>query len=152
MSDSGSGEKPNPEHQTTPEATSVQEMLAAMRDSGCRFAVVESSSHGLSSRTGRLSDVDFDVGILTNVTHEHLEFHGTWEQYRSDKANLFRNLDAHGHEKVIGGKARRCPFLRDRQLGRSERGLFRFLHEKARILLFRPRRPCFPSGPGHCFR
>jgi len=104
MSDTGSGEKPNPEHQTTPEATSVHEMLAAMRDSGCRYAVVEASSHGLSSRTGRLSEVDFDVGILTNVTHEHLEFHGTWERYRSDKANLFRNLDAHGHEKEILGK------------------------------------------------
>jgi len=101
MSDSGSGEKPNPEHQTTPEATTVQEMLADMRDSGCLYAVVESSSHGLSSRTGRLSDVDFDIGIMTNVTHEHLEFHGTWEQYRSDKANLFRNLDAHGHEKKL---------------------------------------------------
>ncbi|HWP68859.1 MAG TPA: Mur ligase family protein, partial [Rectinemataceae bacterium] len=76
MSDTGSGERPNPEHQTTPEATTVQEMLAAMRDSGCRYAVVESSSHGLSSRTGRLSNVEFDAGIMTNVTHEHLEFHG----------------------------------------------------------------------------
>ena len=109
MSDSGSGEKPNPEHQTTPEATAVQEMLAAMRDSGCRFAVVESSSHGLSDRTGRLSDVDFDIGVLTNVTHEHLEFHGTWERYRSDKANLFRNLDAHGYEKAVGGKRAAVP-------------------------------------------
>ncbi len=99
MSDTGKGEIPNPEHQTTPESTAVQRMLAEMRDSGCCCAVVEASSHGLSQRTARLADVDFDVAVMTNVTSEHLEFHGTWECYRSDKANLFRNLDAHGHRK-----------------------------------------------------
>jgi UDP-N-acetylmuramoyl-L-alanyl-D-glutamate--2,6-diaminopimelate ligase len=107
MSDTGSGERPNPEHQTTPEATSVQAMLAAMRDAGCECAVVESSSHGLSERTARLQDVEFDVGVMTNVTSEHLEFHGTWERYRSDKANLFRRLAS--REKTILGQARRVP-------------------------------------------
>lgn len=107
MSDTGSGERPNPEHQTTPEATTVQAMLAAMRDAGCEYAVVESSSHGLSERTARLQDVEFDVGAVTNVTSEHLEFHGTWERYRSDKANLFRRLAS--REKTILGKARRMP-------------------------------------------
>jgi UDP-N-acetylmuramoyl-L-alanyl-D-glutamate--2,6-diaminopimelate ligase len=61
-----------------------------MLDNGLEFAVIESSSHGLSPKTNRLGDVRFDVGVMTNVTHEHLEFHGTWEQYRDDKANLFR--------------------------------------------------------------
>lgn len=107
MSDIGSGERPNPEHQTTPEATTVQAMLAAMRDSGCEYAVVESSSHGLSERTARLQDVEFDVGVMTNVTSEHLEFHGTWERYRSDKANLFRRLAS--REKTILRQARRVP-------------------------------------------
>jgi UDP-N-acetylmuramoyl-L-alanyl-D-glutamate--2,6-diaminopimelate ligase len=80
----------NPEHQTTPEATVIHRQLAEMADNGLEFAVIESSSHGLSRRTNRLGDVRFDVGVMTNVTHEHLEFHGTWEQYRDDKANLFR--------------------------------------------------------------
>jgi UDP-N-acetylmuramoyl-L-alanyl-D-glutamate--2,6-diaminopimelate ligase len=92
MSDTGGGEEPNPEHQTTPEAPVVQRMLAEMRDARMDFAVIESSSHGLSPRTNRLGDVDFDVGVMINVTREHLEFHGTWEQYRSDKANLFRAI------------------------------------------------------------
>lgn len=109
MSDTGTGEEPNPEHQTTPEATTVQKKLAQMRDSGCVFAVIESSSHGLSERTGRLACVDFDIGLMTNVTSEHLEFHGTWEQYRHDKANLFRSLDAHSHEKLPGGKSQIVP-------------------------------------------
>jgi UDP-N-acetylmuramoyl-L-alanyl-D-glutamate--2,6-diaminopimelate ligase len=83
----------NPEHQTTPEATTVQRMLWEMAENGCTYAVVESSSHGLSGRTNRLGDVEFDSAAFTNVTHEHLEFHGTWEQYRDDKANLFRSMN-----------------------------------------------------------
>ncbi len=90
---------PNPEHQTTPEALTVQQKLAAMRDNGLEYAVVESSSHGLSPRTNRLGDVLFDAALFMNVTHEHLEFHGTFEQYRHDKANLFRALDSHEHIK-----------------------------------------------------
>lgn len=90
---------PNPEHQTTPEAVTIHKKLAAMRDNGVEYAVIESSSHGLSVRTNRLGDVLFDVGVMTNVTHEHLEFHGTHEQYKSDKANLFRALDTHDHIK-----------------------------------------------------
>jgi UDP-N-acetylmuramoyl-L-alanyl-D-glutamate--2,6-diaminopimelate ligase len=109
MSDTGRGETPNPEHQTTPEATAVQRMLAEMRDSGCEYAVVEASSHGLSPRLNRLGDVAFDAGVFMNVTHEHLEFHGTWEQYRDDKANLFRALDRFSHDKTILGSARRLP-------------------------------------------
>ncbi len=104
MSDSGRGEEPNPEHQTTPEAPAVHRMLASMRDAGMDFAVVESSSHGLSPRTNRLGDVDFDVGVMMNVTREHLEFHGSWEQYRSDKANLFRGIGRGGVAKIIDGR------------------------------------------------
>ncbi|MCL2764597.1 MAG: UDP-N-acetylmuramoyl-L-alanyl-D-glutamate--2,6-diaminopimelate ligase [Treponema sp.] len=83
----------NSEHQTTPEAPVVQRLLREMADKGCEYAVLESSSHGLSPRTNRLGDVEFCSGVLTNLTHDHLEFHGTWEQYRDDKANLFRALN-----------------------------------------------------------
>lgn len=105
MSDTGSGERPNPQHQTTPESPAVQGMLAQMRDHGLSFAVVEASSHGLSPRTARLAHVRFDIGLVTNVTHEHLEFHGTWEQYRSDKANLFRRLGEGGPKRLPCGTA-----------------------------------------------
>ena len=82
----------NPFRQSTPEATEVHEILHRMIESGKKVAVVEATSHGLSKLTSRLSDVSFAAGVLTNVTHEHLEFHGTFEQYRDDKANLFRSL------------------------------------------------------------
>lgn len=93
----------NPQHQTTPEAPIVQRELYEMVENGCTHAVVESSSHGLSTRTNRLGDVLFDCGVFMNVTLEHLEFHGTYEQYKSDKANLFRALDKHEHIKTING-------------------------------------------------
>ena len=83
----------NSEHQTTPEAPIVQKLLREMADNGCEYAVIEASSHGLSPKTNRLGDVNFCSAVLTNITHEHLEFHGTFEQYREDKANLFRALD-----------------------------------------------------------
>jgi len=83
----------NSEHQTTPEAPVVQRLLFEMADNGCEFAVIEASSHGLSKLTNRLGDVDFSSAVLTNINHEHLEFHKSWLQYRNDKANLFRALD-----------------------------------------------------------
>ncbi|MCG8478441.1 MAG: UDP-N-acetylmuramoyl-L-alanyl-D-glutamate--2,6-diaminopimelate ligase [Spirochaetales bacterium] len=83
----------NPFRQSTPEAPEIHAFLREMIENGKRFAVVEATSHGLSDQTSRLKDVDFHVAVFTNITHEHLEFHGSFEQYRSDKANLFRSLD-----------------------------------------------------------
>ncbi len=83
----------NPFRQSTPEAPEIHGLLREMLENGKRFAVVEATSHGLSEKTARLKDVDFHVAVFTNITHEHLEFHGNFERYRSDKANLFRRLD-----------------------------------------------------------
>lgn len=86
----GSKLEKNTIRQSTPESLEIQSMLAEMAANSNEFAVVESTSHGLSERTARLYDVAYKAGVLTNITHEHLEFHGTIEQYRYDKANLFR--------------------------------------------------------------
>ncbi|MCL2411528.1 MAG: UDP-N-acetylmuramoyl-L-alanyl-D-glutamate--2,6-diaminopimelate ligase [Treponema sp.] len=94
----------NPEHQTTPEAPVVQKLLSEMADNGCDYVVLESSSHALSPRTNRLGDVDFCSAVLTNITHEHLEFHGTWEQYRDDKTNLFRAVNRYKPTQEILNK------------------------------------------------
>jgi UDP-N-acetylmuramoyl-L-alanyl-D-glutamate--2,6-diaminopimelate ligase len=91
----------NSEHQTTPEASVIQRLLKEMADNGCEYAVLEASSHGLSSKTNRLGDVEFCAGVLTNITHEHLEFHGTWEQYRDDKANLFRIVNNYAQNEGV---------------------------------------------------
>lgn len=78
-------------HTTTPDAPDIQNYLAQMVARGTEYAVVESTSHGLSQH--RLDAVDFDIAVVTNITHEHLDIHGTWENYRDAKAQLFRFLD-----------------------------------------------------------
>ena len=94
---------PNPQHQTTPEAPIIQHHLNEMLENGCKYAVVETSSHGLSTKLNRCGNILFDCGVFMNVTLEHLEFHKNFETYRNDKANLFRALDKHNHLKTIAG-------------------------------------------------
>jgi UDP-N-acetylmuramoyl-L-alanyl-D-glutamate--2,6-diaminopimelate ligase len=91
----------NEGRQSTPEAPQVHKALRDMADTGCRFAVLESTSHGLSPKTNRLGDVAYAGAVFTNVTLEHLEFHGTVENYRADKARLFSAL-ARGREGAFG--------------------------------------------------
>jgi UDP-N-acetylmuramoyl-L-alanyl-D-glutamate--2,6-diaminopimelate ligase len=78
--------------QTTPESLQIQHILARMRDSGLKLAVVEATSHGLAMH--RLDHCDMDVGVVTNITHEHLDFHGTVEAYRAAKGRLLEFVAA----------------------------------------------------------
>jgi UDP-N-acetylmuramoyl-L-alanyl-D-glutamate--2,6-diaminopimelate ligase len=80
----------NPEHVTTPEAPQLQRLLRAMVAAGNVAAVVETTSHGLA--LDRVAEIAYDVAILTNLSHEHLELHGTFEAYRDAKLSLFRRL------------------------------------------------------------
>ncbi|MBN1679830.1 MAG: UDP-N-acetylmuramoyl-L-alanyl-D-glutamate--2,6-diaminopimelate ligase, partial [Anaerolineae bacterium] len=84
----GDGTIPTGLHVTTPPAHEVQMYLARMVEAGLTHVVLETTSHGLAQ--SRVNGVDYDVAVMTNVTHEHLDFHGTWEQYRHDKARLFQ--------------------------------------------------------------
>ena len=77
-------------HTTTPDSAEVQHYLAQMREAGTEVAVLETTSHGLAQH--RVTAVDYDVAVVTNITHEHLDFHGSYEAYRDAKAMLFRSL------------------------------------------------------------
>ena len=77
-------------HTTTPDAPDVQRFLAQMRDAGTEIAVLEVTSHGLAQQ--RVAGCIFDVAVVTNITHEHLDFHRSYEAYRGAKAMLFRSL------------------------------------------------------------
>jgi UDP-N-acetylmuramoyl-L-alanyl-D-glutamate--2,6-diaminopimelate ligase len=79
---------------TTPEAPLVQATLAEMRDDGVNVALLETSSHALE--LDRVRAVAYRVGVFTNLSPEHLNFHGTFEQYREAKSQLFRRLPAFG--------------------------------------------------------
>src|SRR5439155_206928 len=81
------------------------DFVAAAARAGAVAAVVETTSHGLAA--DRVHGIAYDVAILTNLTHEHIEFHGSWEAYRDAKLSLFERL-ARGPAnppKEIAGRA-----------------------------------------------
>ncbi len=78
-------------HTTTPDAPDVQAYLARMVEAGTTHAVLEVTSHGLAQH--RVAGCDFDVAVVTNITHEHLDAHGgSLEAYQQAKARLFDGL------------------------------------------------------------
>ncbi len=80
-----------PAERTTPESVELQQLFARMRDAGCRYVVMEVSSHALALE--RVGGIRFRVGAFTNLTEDHLDFHKTMEAYCRTKALLFRRCD-----------------------------------------------------------
>lgn len=109
-------------HVTSPDVVSLHKYLKEMVDAGCEYAVIEVSSHGIDQK--RIAGVDFEVGVLTNIAPEHLDYHKTFEEYKkvkmsfidsakikvvsSDSAKLkilpgeFNNINAETAIKVVG--------------------------------------------------
>ena len=90
--DFGDAEAATGLHVTTPGAPALQAYLARMREARRTHCILEMTSHGLAQ--GRLNGVDIDVAVMTNVKHEHLDYHGSWEAYRDAKATMFRMLNS----------------------------------------------------------
>ena len=76
-----------PTERTTPESFELQALFAQMRDAGCRYVIMEVSSHAIA--LDRVGGVYFDVAAFTNLTEDHLDFHKTMEAYCDTKAELF---------------------------------------------------------------
>ncbi|MEM7146527.1 MAG: UDP-N-acetylmuramoyl-L-alanyl-D-glutamate--2,6-diaminopimelate ligase [Verrucomicrobiota bacterium] len=85
---------------TTPEASDNQELMAEMRDGGCRGAVMEVSSHGLVQ--DRVRGIEFDAALFTNLSQDHLDYHGDMESYFEAKRLLFEQVAAGGGGKKKG--------------------------------------------------
>ena len=77
-------------HVTTPEAPTIQRLLRKMVDSAITHVVLETTSHGLAQH--RATACDFDIGVITNITHEHLDYHGDYGAYLQAKARLLTGL------------------------------------------------------------
>ncbi len=92
----------NEQHMTMPGRFQLQRMLKAMRQHGCRYAVLEVSSEGLLQHRHR--GIDFDGALLTNLSPEHLDAHGSFEAYRNTKGRLFNQI-IRGGDKTLGGQA-----------------------------------------------
>src|SRR4029450_2862540 len=86
------GAETRPANQTTPEALEIEAMLAEMRAANVGGVAMEVSSHALA--LSRVDELQFDVAVFTNLTQDHLDFHGTLEEYRRAKRHLFELLAA----------------------------------------------------------
>ena len=86
------GDEVIPTERTTPESFELQGLFARMRDAGCKYAIMEVSSHAIALH--RVGGVHFDVAAFTNLTEDHLDFHKTMEDYCDSKAELFARCDA----------------------------------------------------------
>ncbi len=83
-------------HTTTPDPPDVQRYLSDMVTNGAQYVVLETTSHGLAQY--RTYGAEYDVAVVTNVTHEHLDFHGTYEEYLAAKGRLFQQLSSSSHK------------------------------------------------------
>ncbi len=107
---------------TTPEATDLQQLLREMADAGCAACVMEASSHALALRRADLTR--FAVGVFTNLTRDHLDYHGDMERYFAAKRRLFEmlpagapavlNLDDPRGEALLGVASRSVTYAVDR--------------------------------------
>ena len=108
-------------HVTTPDADELQGYLRRMVDAGLTHCVLEVTSHGLAQH--RVTGCEFDVAVVTNITHEHLDLHGSLEAYRAAKAMLFESL-ATAYDKgvpksaVLNRDDSSFDYLRERVQGR----------------------------------
>lgn len=89
------GEHRYPATHTTPEVAHNHKLLREMLRQGCRSAVMEVTSHALDQ--GRVNNIDYDVAIFTNLSHEHLDYHHTMDDYALAKNKLFDKLTAKPH-------------------------------------------------------
>ena len=87
-----------PVKNTTPDVIELQKTLSLMVESGVEYAILEVSSHALA--LNRVAGCEFDVGVFTNISQDHLDFHRTLENYSEAKADLFRNLSRPGNRKT----------------------------------------------------
>ena len=110
-------------HVTTPDAPDVQRYLARMVHAGLKHVVLETTSHGWAQH--RVDASEFDIGVVTNITHEHLDEHGDYEHYRAAKARLFESLEKtlekpHGNPRLA-------------VINRDDKGSFDYLDKLIRV-------------------
>jgi UDP-N-acetylmuramoyl-L-alanyl-D-glutamate--2,6-diaminopimelate ligase len=95
----GDREELHPSRQTTPESSDIQRYLRQMVDASAAWAILEATSHGLAMH--RLDHVRFDIAAVTNITREHLDYHGTVESYQRAKATLLERVASDSGVAVV---------------------------------------------------
>jgi UDP-N-acetylmuramoyl-L-alanyl-D-glutamate--2,6-diaminopimelate ligase len=143
-------------HVTTPDAPAVQAYLARMVAAGLTHCVLEVTSHGLAQH--RVTACEFDVAVVTNITHEHLDYHKSYENYRAAKGMLFAGLSTAAHKPggpekagVLNADDSSLPYLETVLQERAYRYSLRTATAdvRARAVEYKPASTAFTAvGPG----
>lgn len=96
----GLGEQPNPTRLTTSGALPLAKMLKRIKLAGAEYLVLETTSHALAQH--RVWGIPFHIVVMTNLSHEHLDYHGTFERYLAAKKMLFKHADHNNKGLRIG--------------------------------------------------
>lgn len=94
-------------HVSTPSPFQVQKLLKEAVDAGSEYFILEATSHGLDQN--RLAFVKIKIGVVTNITSEHMDYHKTWENYAQAKAKLFKNVE----HSILNKDDKSFSYLRD---------------------------------------
>lgn len=105
------GEEIFPATHTTPDSLGISANLRKMADAGCEYLIMEASSHAL--KQGRVAALDFKTGAFTNLTQDHLDYHGTFEDYLQSKKILFKDLSAKNSLGIINFDSPYCGEFKD---------------------------------------
>ncbi|NMB12966.1 MAG: UDP-N-acetylmuramoyl-L-alanyl-D-glutamate--2,6-diaminopimelate ligase [Firmicutes bacterium] len=110
------GNKSLPTERTTPESVDLQSLFSQMVDDACDYAVMEVSSHALKLQ--RTIGSEFDIGVFTNLSQDHLDFHPSFQDYLDTKTGFFANLGIEGTTKhktaILNYDERYCDYIRER--------------------------------------
>ena len=108
------GDKEIETERTTPGSYEIQELLACMVREGCKYVVMEVSSHALQQ--SRVHGIDFEVGVYTNLSPDHLDFHASMDEYAKIKSRLFKNcrnatINVDDEYAPLMQKSAKCPVM-----------------------------------------
>ena len=117
---------------TTPDPIQLNELLSKMVESGCTYAFMEVSSHAIDQE--RISGLQFEGGIFTNITHDHLDYHKTFENYIKAKKKFFDELGGSSFALVNADDKRGMVMIQNTKARRSSFGLKKLVDFKGKII------------------
>ena len=117
---------------TTPDALKINELMKVMIDEGCEYVFMEVSSHAIVQH--RVTGIHFSGGLFTNITHDHLDYHGTFKEYITAKKNFFDNLPSSSFALTNIDDKNGMVMLQNTRAYKSSYGLKNIATHKGRII------------------
>ncbi|MGE4585855.1 MAG: UDP-N-acetylmuramoyl-L-alanyl-D-glutamate--2,6-diaminopimelate ligase [Mangrovibacterium sp.] len=126
------GEEQFPASHTTPDALQIQYLMARMVETGCTHCFMEASSHAIDQN--RISGIDFDGAVFTNLTHDHLDYHNTFAEYLKAKKKLFDGLSEGAFALTNGDEKNGQVMLQNTRAGKKAYALKTLADYKGKVL------------------